>query len=157
MIGIHRDARVLVVAAHPDDETLGCGGTIARFREAGAAVRVFCLAEGVTARYDAVEFQRPTVRAEIAQRAANGRRALALIETVLKTDKSTNAGEALAMALAELGRYEEAAGVQRDLIAAARQAGDQGLARTLGEQLSLYEARQPSRTVWRTDEAGRAR
>lgn len=89
-------------------------------------------------------------------RVRDGRRALALIETVLETDKSTNAGEALAMALAELGRYEEAAGVQRDLIAAARQAGDRRLARTLGEQLSLYEARQPSRTLWRTDEAGRA-
>ncbi len=87
----------------------------------------------------------------------DGRRSLALIETVLKTDKSTNAGEALAMALAELRRYEEAAGVQRDLIAAARQAGDANLARMLGENLRLYEARQPSRTLWRTEEAGRAR
>lgn len=79
MIGIQRDARVLVVAAHPDDETLGCGGTIARFRQAGAEVRVFCLAEGITARYEVAAFETPAVLAEIAQRAANGRRALALL------------------------------------------------------------------------------
>lgn len=89
-------------------------------------------------------------------RVRDGRRSLALIETVLKTDKSTNAGEALAMALAELRRYEEAAGVQRELIAAARQAGDATLARTLGENLRLYEARQPSRTMWRRNEVGQA-
>lgn len=45
------DERILVVAAHPDDEVLGCGGTIARFADAGAVVRIVFLAEGVTARY----------------------------------------------------------------------------------------------------------
>ncbi|MFH0770606.1 MAG: PIG-L deacetylase family protein [Candidatus Peregrinibacteria bacterium] len=41
---------ILVVAAHPDDETLGCGGTIARYADAGAAVSILILGEGVTAR-----------------------------------------------------------------------------------------------------------
>jgi LmbE family N-acetylglucosaminyl deacetylase len=41
---------ILVVAAHPDDETLGCGGSIARFAAAGAVVRVLILGEGLTAR-----------------------------------------------------------------------------------------------------------
>jgi LmbE family N-acetylglucosaminyl deacetylase len=40
----------LVVAAHPDDEVLGCGGTIARLAEEGCAVHVLILAEGVTSR-----------------------------------------------------------------------------------------------------------
>ncbi len=41
---------VLVVAAHPDDEILGCGGTLARHAAAGEAVHVLILAEGATAR-----------------------------------------------------------------------------------------------------------
>jgi len=41
---------VLVVAAHPDDEVLGCGGTIARHVDAGDAVHVLIMAEGVTSR-----------------------------------------------------------------------------------------------------------
>ena len=50
--------RVLVVAAHPDDETLGVGGTIARHSEQGDEVWVCMLTEGVTARYQYVEVQK---------------------------------------------------------------------------------------------------
>jgi LmbE family N-acetylglucosaminyl deacetylase len=42
--------KVLVVAAHPDDEVLGCGATIARHAAAGDEVRVLILAEGITSR-----------------------------------------------------------------------------------------------------------
>ncbi len=40
----------LVVAAHPDDEVLGCGGTMARLAAAGESVHVAILGEGVSAR-----------------------------------------------------------------------------------------------------------
>ncbi len=42
---------VLVVAAHPDDDVLGCGGAIARFVERGVSVHVLFMADGVTSRY----------------------------------------------------------------------------------------------------------
>jgi LmbE family N-acetylglucosaminyl deacetylase len=44
---------ILVVAAHPDDEVLGCGGTLARHAEEGDAVHVVFLADGVSSRSSA--------------------------------------------------------------------------------------------------------
>jgi len=44
---------VLVVAAHPDDEVLGCGGTLVRHVSAGDAVHVLIVAQGVLARKSA--------------------------------------------------------------------------------------------------------
>ncbi len=41
---------VLVLAAHPDDEVLGCGGTLAKLASRGAAIHVAFLADGVTSR-----------------------------------------------------------------------------------------------------------
>ncbi len=47
---------VLVIAAHPDDEVLGCGGTIARLADEGHFVNIVILGEGVTSRYDSRDF-----------------------------------------------------------------------------------------------------
>ena len=41
---------VLVVAAHPDDEILGCGGVLARHAAEGDTVHVLIVAEGATSR-----------------------------------------------------------------------------------------------------------
>ena len=43
---------VLVVSAHPDDEVLGCGGTIARLAREGERVYLAVLGEGITSRYE---------------------------------------------------------------------------------------------------------
>lgn len=41
---------ILVIAAHPDDEVLGCGGSIAKYAKAGSDVSVAFLADGVSSR-----------------------------------------------------------------------------------------------------------
>jgi LmbE family N-acetylglucosaminyl deacetylase len=45
--------RVLVVAAHPDDELLGAGATLARHADRGDEVTAIIASEGATARYEA--------------------------------------------------------------------------------------------------------
>lgn len=42
--------KILVIAAHPDDEILGCGGTIARHTANGDHVHILIMAEGITSR-----------------------------------------------------------------------------------------------------------
>jgi len=42
--------RVLIVAANPDDEILGCGGTVARFIKEGCEAYTLILGEGITSR-----------------------------------------------------------------------------------------------------------
>lgn len=44
--------KVLIVAAHPDDEILGCGGTVLKRKLAGNEVYSLVLGEGVTSRYN---------------------------------------------------------------------------------------------------------
>jgi LmbE family N-acetylglucosaminyl deacetylase len=58
--------RILTVAAHPDDETLGAGGTMAWHAARGDRVWVIVLADGVTSRHGRVSQQ-----AECAQRACD--------------------------------------------------------------------------------------
>ena len=41
---------ILVIAAHPDDEVLGCGGSIAKFSSQGYQVHCVILAEGIASR-----------------------------------------------------------------------------------------------------------
>ncbi len=43
--------KVLFIAAHPDDEVLGCGGTIARLSKEGHDISIAILGEGITSRY----------------------------------------------------------------------------------------------------------
>ena len=44
--------KILIVVSHPDDEVLGCGGSIARFVKDGNQVAVIFTHEGSTSRYD---------------------------------------------------------------------------------------------------------
>jgi N-acetylglucosamine malate deacetylase 1 len=60
---------ILVIVAHPDDEVLGCGGTIARHSNNGDKVHVICMTNGVSSRNSSTkEIQN---RQNAAQNAAN--------------------------------------------------------------------------------------
>lgn len=41
---------ILIVAAHPDDEVLGCGGSIRKWSQSNHNVHILILAEGITSR-----------------------------------------------------------------------------------------------------------
>lgn len=57
--------RVLCIAAHPDDEVLGVGGTLARHADSGDEVHVCILSDGVTSRHEDITAD---VRDEIERR-----------------------------------------------------------------------------------------
>lgn len=44
--------KILVIAAHPDDEVLGCGGIMAKLIQEGEKVFTLILGEGITSRFD---------------------------------------------------------------------------------------------------------
>lgn len=48
---------VFVIAAHPDDEVIGCGGTIACHAANGDDVHILIMAEGITSREDYEGYQ----------------------------------------------------------------------------------------------------
>jgi LmbE family N-acetylglucosaminyl deacetylase len=54
---LNLSTRTLVVAAHPDDEVLGCGGTMARIAFEGGEVQTIFLTDGESSRYFAEDIE----------------------------------------------------------------------------------------------------
>lgn len=55
-------APVLVVAPHPDDETLGCGGAIAQLRSQGYPVQVLVVSDGTRSHPRSQEYPAPRLK-----------------------------------------------------------------------------------------------
>jgi len=85
-------------------------------------------------------------------RVRDGKRAKALIDELLKKQQTIDLGETAAMTLAELGEYDQAVAVQRDLVAAAEKAGQPDVVLHLKNNLKLYENRRPCKTPFADDE-----
>jgi N-acetylglucosamine malate deacetylase 1 len=69
---------VLVVAAHPDDEILGPGGTVASHAARGDRVRVAVMCEGVSSRY------KPEWDCQVREQAKEAARILGVTDLVLR-------------------------------------------------------------------------
>jgi LmbE family N-acetylglucosaminyl deacetylase len=75
---------VLIIAAHPDDEVLGCGGTMARHASYGDTVNVVILGEGITSRNaNADPVSRETELSELGVAAQRANRILNVAELIL--------------------------------------------------------------------------
>jgi N-acetylglucosamine malate deacetylase 1 len=77
MSAFHKRHTILVVGAHPDDEVLGCGGTLARLAAEGCEVHLLVLADGETSRGGAVA--PPVAPARIEQREEAARTAARIL------------------------------------------------------------------------------
>ena len=62
------NTKTLIVAAHPDDEVLGCGGTIAKIVANGGAVQTIFLADGESSRFPITDIHSRRVKEKIAAR-----------------------------------------------------------------------------------------
>jgi len=70
--------KILIVAAHPDDDILGCGGYIAKHRQKNN-FKVIFLAEGTTCRYSSGEIKSSNALRDIATRSSSARKALSTL------------------------------------------------------------------------------
>ena len=114
------------------------------------------LTEGVKMYPDRPGFAHGLIRLQAAapdDLVRDGRQALALAEDlVAKEPANPDLGEAMAMAMAESGRYDDAVTWQRQAMTIAEQSGRADLAKRMTNNLTLFEHHQPSRTPWRTDD-----
>jgi tetratricopeptide (TPR) repeat protein len=85
-------------------------------------------------------------------RVRDGQRAMTIVQALMKGQKTTALGETMAMALAELGDYQQAAAVQRGVLESARRARLDRALPSMEANLRLYEHHQPCRTPWRDEE-----
>ena len=113
------------------------------------------LAEGMTLYPDQPIYAHALARLLAAapdENARDGQRAVMLLKELLTQQRSLDLGEAMAMALAEVGHYDEAESWQRDVMSVAEQTGRTDLAQRLAENLRRYERGEPCRTPWLDDD-----
>jgi len=84
----------------------------------------------------------------------DGKRALEIMQELLKNDGSadTDQAQTIAMALAETGQFEKAAGVQRSVIETAEQDSPGPQIEALRGTLALYDHGQACRLPWHNDD-----
>jgi tetratricopeptide (TPR) repeat protein len=144
-----------VLEADPDSEEARFGEAMAlaqltRYKEARER-----LAVAVTLHPDQPAFAQALARLLAASpdpEVRDGQRALDLVQALAKHYKTTSVAETMAMALAEVGRFAEAAEWQRLAMSVAVEAGYADAARRMAANLARYQRHEPCRTPWRDDD-----
>jgi tetratricopeptide (TPR) repeat protein len=85
-------------------------------------------------------------------RIRDGRRAMTLVNELMKGPQSIELAETAAMALAEVGRFDQALDAQRSVLEAGRAGNLEPVVRRATENLALYEKKAPSRRPFTEDE-----
>jgi len=80
-----KNRRILVVAAHPDDEILGCGAATARHAAEGAVVWTLILAEGITSRAGLSEGQKQAQLKKLHAQARKANAAVGVKKLILRS------------------------------------------------------------------------
>jgi tetratricopeptide (TPR) repeat protein len=153
------DQPTAAIAAYEDAVRVAPRATGARLGYALALVKVHRFADArawlenaVREQPDAPQLANALARLYAAApdpRVRDGRRAFAITQKLVETQpRTTELGETMAMTLAELGNFDEAVAIQRDILAAARRAGAGDDVRRMEANLRLYERRQPCRDPW---------
>ncbi len=74
----------------------------------------------------------------------DGRRAMAIVDELMKGPQTIELAETAAMGLAEVGRFDQAVDAQRSVLTAARTANLEPVVRRATENLALYKKRSPA-------------
>jgi tetratricopeptide (TPR) repeat protein len=82
----------------------------------------------------------------------DGQRAMGLVQQLVQQGRSLELGETMAMTLAELGEFDRAVAIQRDLITGATRNNVTTVLPRLQANLARYQRREPSRTPWTREE-----
>jgi tetratricopeptide (TPR) repeat protein len=114
------------------------------------------LAEDIKVYPDRPAFAHALVRVLAAapdDRVRDGRQAIALAQDLIAREQpNPDLGEAMAMAMAETGRYEDAVTWQRQAMTIAERSGRADLSKRMADNLTLFEHHQSPRRPWRHDD-----
>jgi len=146
--------KVLVVAAHPDDELLGVGGTIASHVAKGDQVRVAVMCEGFSSRYN------PDWDGEVRKQANEAARILGVtdlvlgnlpdqqLETLLLCDVAKKIGQLIEESQPELVYTHFAGDINRDhrILTEAVLVAARPYSAPLVKEILMFET--PSSTEW---------
>lgn len=98
--------KILIVAAHPDDEILGCGGTIIKLLNEGRRCKIIFLAEGSSARFD-IKTDQDKIAEDIKQRTLSAIKAMNIIGCDNYKFYNLPCGRLDSIPLIELGKFIE--------------------------------------------------